>query len=538
MADRIRTEVVRRKPIPFDEAFRMMAPEWMPMDEGFVSSLLRGEGGRVNAELVKETIRERVEEPTDADFAQYSPLFVLAHNSTLGALTMLPHVEEIVHVPSVTAMLDDMELDIHRFSSVLKRNRASPPWIGRPRLGGPAPTYLAAEDYISPTRESLQNPPPFGRVRNLHDAIELARSGWPEGVQRVADLTMEFENQWRHEVARPIWNQNVVGEQVDVPAYLRGEPEHMVEYSSGQTQSKVVNILVDGTVRCEACGGRRHDVAPTPPEWVLRRGVAIAALIKQLTLAQYKVSLKVITPVVYAHPDPPNDAKEITRMGDVSVMGAGTYYSPDGPKRFGNYTLGIPLPSVEVLEAMRNHAADWFDQAVIEYKVQPGKTAFGWRSGHVFTPTNFTCRSIRTVATTILEPGHVFDMDMVVFALAHEGFVRKLDMAYHEIMNYRALYEQLGASDATKFLRSAGDGIWGRSSPYAGDIYRSTAPVLLHSSGVVGDADIIVPSQSYLIDKYGNSRNLHKHGADPFNDAAASIQWVLDQLRAVGVRFE
>lgn len=114
----------------------------------------------------------------------------------------------------------------------------------------------------------------------FEDAVKLARNGWPQGAERLADLTARLEGRLQNRAAVKLPGYSVVGPGVlDMGRYLMGHPEpYMVWVDSDETQDinpdRVLRILCNGT----ANGGAGSEV-------IWNRGAA-AAVIADLAESQ------------------------------------------------------------------------------------------------------------------------------------------------------------------------------------------------------------------------------------------------------------
>src|SRR5690606_34691661 len=65
--------------------------------------------------------------------------------------------------------------------------------------------------------------PEFNRVRTMEQALALLERGWPEGRERLMQAVQEFQERFTREVQRSTWQYDIIGSEVDVDAYLRGD---------------------------------------------------------------------------------------------------------------------------------------------------------------------------------------------------------------------------------------------------------------------------------------------------------------------------
>lgn len=153
--------------------------------------------------------------------------------------------------------------------------------------------YLPSEDTINPHEKV------FNRASTVGETVRLAQYGWKEGRDRLSEYQAALDREFRKHIRANRFVQDLSGFEVDVPAFLTGQPEHMMQFEQGQTRAKSINVVVDINVRCSACGRRQHDAEPTDPKWVMVRGAAVTMLMKVLIRAGYKPTLTARTSTTY-----------------------------------------------------------------------------------------------------------------------------------------------------------------------------------------------------------------------------------------------
>lgn len=298
----------------------------------------------------------------------------------------------------------------------------------------------------------------FNVAESYDDAVRLAKKGWPEGRKRVADWEAEILKAFSRQVDLPHFGFDLAGNQVDVPSYLAGLPEHMVTFSVQDTVHRAPRICVDINIRCDACGRRAHDASPTPTEWTLIRGAAVSILLKLLLRYGYRPEL---------------------------VVGTVAHYPADR------------MPTRKSDGARRKFS-----------------------------------QKARTTLVTVHSPGDLFDFDAVVFALAHDSFVRKLQFRFEELCNFaetegiwRDMYRQ-GASIYSK--DSEDPHIVGELKlDNAGhDSYR---PMFDYDGQEPG---IYLPSYPAIQDQNKRTGN-----QDHFGNIESATDWLLETLAEQGVKF-
>lgn len=193
-------------------------------------------------------------------------------------------------------------------------------------LAGQYRGYLPSKDTIAHEAKV------FNRADTVSSTIALGRYGWKDGRDRLSEYEAILEEEFRKHVKSDEFRQDLHGFEVDVPTFLTGQPEHMLSYQEGQKNAKAIDIVVDINVRCDACGRRQHDAAPTDPNWVMVRGAAITMLIKVLIRAGYKPTLKARTTTLYQRMTGsswPQVKNQFIRTVDVLVHGPGEIMDVD-----------------------------------------------------------------------------------------------------------------------------------------------------------------------------------------------------------------
>lgn len=131
----------------------------------------------------------------------------------------------------------------------------------------------------------------WGDLVSWPEACRLARDGWPEGAERLADMTARLEGRIANRAAIQIPGYAVVGPGVlDMGRYLMGHPEQfMVWQDSDETAEtsnatpRVLKLLISGT-------SSRH-VSAEAMYW---RGAAAVAIIDMAERAGARVEAELV----------------------------------------------------------------------------------------------------------------------------------------------------------------------------------------------------------------------------------------------------
>jgi probable phage protein len=122
-------------------------------------------------------------------------------------------------------------------------------------------------------------------TRTMDEAIELARYGWEEGRQRLRQAVGRIALD-QLVGRRPIVESRLdfAGDEVDIGAYLHGEPEHMVDYQVRQdTHGKQAMMYVNASVASRVSSER-----------IMQRGGALYAAIEALRTEGYSLGLTMV----------------------------------------------------------------------------------------------------------------------------------------------------------------------------------------------------------------------------------------------------
>jgi|GEM_PF-1410864 len=136
--------------------------------------------------------------------------------------------------------------------------------------------------YDRRNRSSVQGSKKFTGTQSLDEAIDLARYGWPEGHQRLANELDKLQvEELSGESLHPEIQWGETGVFPDVGRYLEGEPENMIDFVfPPDPPGKIIDLTANV--------GYAHTV---PTEDIITRGAAIVAAIQKLQLHGFSVGL-------------------------------------------------------------------------------------------------------------------------------------------------------------------------------------------------------------------------------------------------------
>lgn len=116
------------------------------------------------------------------------------------------------------------------------------------------------------------------------EAVDLARSGWQEGVKRLSDLRDALMDDVGTLIPEPVPIMDVAGEVVDVGAFVTGQPEHMVTWFDDDGRTRQIHVVVNITAS-----------ANKSKESMMMRGLLAAGLVDSLEHAGHRVRLDVVS---------------------------------------------------------------------------------------------------------------------------------------------------------------------------------------------------------------------------------------------------
>jgi hypothetical protein len=167
----------------------------------------------------------------------------------------------------------------------------SEPWGSRPETAYELPPSWSWQEFVDAARAPDTIPDGQGRHNtggwpgaSWEEALRLARDGWtrevPEADVSVAALRERAGEEVMATQLVPVWD--VTGSEVDVGAYLAGEPECMVDAAPQRisVRGRVVTFFVPAGY-----------VNTTPHVSIHNRGMALAALCSAILAAGHSVEI-------------------------------------------------------------------------------------------------------------------------------------------------------------------------------------------------------------------------------------------------------
>jgi hypothetical protein len=161
-------------------------------------------------------------------------------------------------------------------------------------------TFNDVVDYADSALNGFTDCPPGnrqsrGNAANQHwdyssgfdGAVELARTGWAEGRERVEEQAMRFRDDvvrdHDEEFARPATVRAFAGPMVNIGRYIAGAPDAMLTRKRTEMESPVIDIL------CNVAAS-----GSIGAETYFTRGAAVAALADLLELTGRRVRVRTI----------------------------------------------------------------------------------------------------------------------------------------------------------------------------------------------------------------------------------------------------
>jgi hypothetical protein len=112
------------------------------------------------------------------------------------------------------------------------------------------------------------------------EVLELSRRGWHEVASQVGPLALDVSNSELGTTHEPGLENDVEGCDVDVEAFIRGEPESMRAFREVRTSGQSVTLVIDAFISW-AVNGSVH----------FRRGAAVCAAVLALQAQNIAVSV-------------------------------------------------------------------------------------------------------------------------------------------------------------------------------------------------------------------------------------------------------
>lgn len=104
-------------------------------------------------------------------------------------------------------------------------------------------------------------------------ALRLAKNGWPEGLAKVKQLSDVFYGGTLSLVKSQAMVNDVQGHSVDIPAYIAGEPECMLEWEDEEWNYGAVKIVINAVTSAGISASR-----------IFAKGAAVCALVDALEM--------------------------------------------------------------------------------------------------------------------------------------------------------------------------------------------------------------------------------------------------------------
>lgn len=117
-------------------------------------------------------------------------------------------------------------------------------------------------------------------TRNYAEAIKMLEIGWAEGVVEMKEIVEDVERVLLDQIPHPVIKRGLSGSDVDMGAYLSGEPENMLEWEAAPISEQGIKIIVNGSAS-----------ASVSPRTIKARGAVIVATIHALQMLEIPVEL-------------------------------------------------------------------------------------------------------------------------------------------------------------------------------------------------------------------------------------------------------
>lgn len=160
----------------------------------------------------------------------------------------------------------------------------------------------------------------FYGTQTLSDAVQLAKTGWPEGATRAAYLRDRIVA--NSPMARSLTRYGMAGARPSVPRYLAGNPAHMVQYEPAKSRARPVITLINDL----------STQAIVEAKALFNRACVVAAIIDVIEAAGFSCGVvskyETVTPraayhfhsVVVKEPDQPADIGRLAFSGHPAML--------------------------------------------------------------------------------------------------------------------------------------------------------------------------------------------------------------------------
>lgn len=128
--------------------------------------------------------------------------------------------------------------------------------------------------------QSVDNRPQFSSGFTYSQSVELAKHGWPEGREKIRQMSALISARIANREHRQQINFDVCGDTIDIGRAIMGIPESFMvweETEADRSGSKIVKIVVSGSVS-----------AAIPSDVIEARGAAVCALVECLEIAGFR----------------------------------------------------------------------------------------------------------------------------------------------------------------------------------------------------------------------------------------------------------
>lgn len=141
---------------------------------------------------------------------------------------------------------------------------------------------IAGTGWVDGSIRERRNPVQFSGTKTLQSAVDLARSGWKEGADKLQELSADHIDLDGYELQRDtVKTYDVAGHYPDVAAFCAGEPECMiVEDTPSETMQPVIKLLISGAVGYK-----------TSTQAIERQGAAVLSVVRALQTRGFGVDL-------------------------------------------------------------------------------------------------------------------------------------------------------------------------------------------------------------------------------------------------------
>jgi len=150
--------------------------------------------------------------------------------------------------------------------------------------------YLENRKDQRSSRHTEEGEDTWSGTKTYEECQELAEKGWADGLEYVEEVRKRMSHIIASKIKAYHPRYAEAGDEIDVGAYLDGDPEHWIEFHEVETDGvggKIVRVLVNVAVSCSV-----------DKEYFIHRGAAVVGLIEQLQQCGFSVEMTLVSTTI------------------------------------------------------------------------------------------------------------------------------------------------------------------------------------------------------------------------------------------------